>query len=152
MAISTEDIKDLRQATGISIAQCKKALEEADGDKTKALEILKAKGADIVGKKSDRDFGAGFVNSYIHAGGSIGTLVELSCETDFVSKNEEFGALVFDLGMHIAAANPENIESLLEQEFIKDPSLKIGDLIQEATQKFGERVEITRFSRFAVGE
>lgn len=193
MDISTEDIKTLREKTGVSVMQCKKALEEAGGDMDKAVIILTKKSGDIVAKKSDRDLGAGIIQAYIHAGGSVGAMVELNSETDFVSKNEEFATLARDIAMHIAAQNPtylsrEDVKEedlvkvrevfleevkdkpadmqekilegkidsylkeriLLEQDFIKNPEKTIRDLISEATQKFGERIEITRFTAYTV--
>lgn len=150
--VSTEEIKALRDETGLSIMECRKALLEAEGDKPKALAILKAKGASIAAKKGDRTLGAGSVVSYIHAAGTVGTLVELSCETDFVAKNPDFKAVAYDIAMHIAAMKPEDIGELLDQPFIKDPSQKIGDLINGAVQKFGERTEIRRFVRFSSQE
>ena len=104
--ITTEQIKELRDQTGISVMQCKKALEEAGGDKDKAIIILNKKSSQIAEKKSDRTLGAGAVQSYIHAGGSVGALVELLCETDFVAKNEEFKTLAYNLAMQVAAVNP----------------------------------------------
>ena len=107
--VSTDQVKELRAQTGISVMQCKKALEEADGDMEKALVILRKASSKAADKKSDRDLGAGVISSYIHGEGSVGTMVELSCETDFVSKNEEFRALAYEIAMHIAASNPEYI-------------------------------------------
>jgi elongation factor Ts len=104
--ITTELIKELRDATGLSIMQCKKALEESEGDISKATILLQKKGAGISAKKADRNLGAGRVVSYIHSTGNIGALVELLCETDFVAKNEEFGALAYNIAMQIAATNP----------------------------------------------
>lgn len=192
--ITTEQIKELRDLTGVSIIQCKKALEEAGGDKEKALVILRKKSGDIAAKKSDRTLGAGVIASYVHGNGNVGTMIELSCETDFVSKNEEFRALAYDIAMHITASNPQflrredvtdeakttvrevfekevadkpeamrakilegkmnayfNEKTLLEQPFIKNPDLTIAALLHSAVQKFGEKTEITRFVRFAVG-
>ena len=149
--VNTEQIKQLRAETGISVAQCKNALEASNGDYAGALDWLKAKGVEIAGKKGDRQLGAGVISAYIHAGGSIGVLLELLCETDFVSGNPGFKAVADDLAMHIAATAPENVEALLAEDFIKDPSLKIEAVISGATQKFGERVVLARFSRFAVG-
>jgi len=146
--ISAEQIKTLRTRTGISIAQCKKALEEAGGDIDKALEALKVQGAAIADKKSDRELGAGIVRAYVHATDHLGVLIEVHTETDFVAKNDELKALADDIAMHIAAAGPADVAELLEQEFIKDPSLKISDVIKGAIQKFGERVEVIRFARF----
>lgn len=105
--ITTDQVKELRDKTGISIMQCRKALEEAEGDIEKALVILKKRGAEIAEKKSDRTLAAGVVSSYIHSTGTVGTMVELWCETDFVAKNDEFKALARDIAMHIAATNPE---------------------------------------------
>ena len=143
--ITTEQIKELRDETGLSIMQCKKALEEAEGDKDKAISILKTKGADIAARKGDRTLGAGVVVSYIHASGTVGTMLELMCETDFVAKNPEFKAIGYDIAMHIAAMKPEDVGELLDQPFIKDSSRKVGDLVNGAVQKFGERTEIGRF-------
>jgi elongation factor Ts len=150
MAISAEAVKELRDKTGISMMECKKALEEAQGDITKALELLSARAAVIAGKKSDRELGAGTVAAYIHNTGQVGAMVELSCETDFVSKNEEFTALARDIAMHASAMRPADVAELLTQQFIKDPSKTVGDLVQGGTQKFGERIEISNLSCFAV--
>lgn len=114
--ITTEEIKALRDKTGLSIMQCKKALEDAGGDQEKAQIILQKKGGEVAGKKGDRNLGAGAVVSYIHSSGTIGTLVELSCETDFVAKNPEFKAIAYDIAMHIAATNP----TYLKREDIKE--------------------------------
>src|SRR5205085_1629294 len=108
-----------REETGLSIGQCKSALEEASGDKVKAIEILKAKGADIASKKAGRTLGSGVVASYVHAGDSVGAMVELLCETDFVAKNPEFKAVARDIAMQVAAMKPNDVGELLEQVFIK---------------------------------
>ncbi|MEK9182208.1 MAG: elongation factor Ts [Patescibacteria group bacterium] len=191
--ITTEQIKELRDKTGVSVMQCKKALEEAGGDMDKAVIILRKKGSDIASKKSDRTLGSGRIASYIHGNGSVGSLVELSSETDFVSKNDEFYALARDIAMQVAATSPTYLKKedvteeekkkalevfekevagkpeeikekilkgkldsyladkiLLEQPFVRDDNLKIKDLIESAIQKFGEKIEITRFARFSV--
>lgn len=148
--ITTDQIKELRDATGVSVMQCKKALEEAGGDVKKALLILKKNSADIAAKKGDRDLGSGTVAAYIHNTGTVGAIVVLSCETDFVSKNEEFKSLAYDIAMQVVAANPENKEMFLKQPFIKDESLTVKNLIEKFVQKFGERIEVTEFSRFSV--
>lgn len=148
--IKAEEVKQLRDETGLSVMQCKKALEDAGGDKAKALELLKDKSADIAAKKGDRNLGAGAVASYIHANGTVGAMVELLCETDFVGKNPEFTQIAYDIAMHISAMRPENTEELLTQSFIKDPSKTIGDLVNGAVQKFGERTEVGRFACFAL--
>ena len=149
MNISTEEIRSLRNETGLSVMECRKALEEAQGDRAKALEVLKARGAAIAAKKSDRALGAGAVVAYIHADGTVGAMIELSSETDFVAKNPEFKKLAYEIAMHIAAMNPADVGELLDQEYIKDSSKKITDLVNGAIQKFGERTEIRRFARFS---
>lgn len=193
MSISTEVIKQLRDATGVSIMQCKKALEEVDGDIEKAKVILQKYSKAAADKKSDRTLGSGTIAAYIHQGGSVGVLVELMCETDFVSKNEAFQTLAKDIAMHVAALAPQflrkedvqeadiiaakevfaeevegkpedlkekilagkldaylNEKILLEQSFIKNPDKKIAQLLDEAIQKFGEKVEVTRFTRYSI--
>jgi elongation factor Ts len=105
--ITTEQVKALRDQTGVSVMQCKKALEEAGGDTEKALVILRKKSGELAAKKGDRTFKAGTVQAYIHANGSVGAIVELDCETDFVSNNEEFKVLARDIAMHVTATNPK---------------------------------------------
>ena len=191
--ITIEQVKKLRDKTGISIMQCKKALEEADGNMEKAKIILRKKSGIIADKKISRELKAGAVNAYIHNSGDIAAIVLLSSETDFVAKNEEFVKLAYDIAMHIAAMNPSFIKKeditedeinnakevfiketkdkpkeikekilqgkidsyfkdkiLLEQPFIKDPNSTIKDIIKSATQKFGERIEVSDFARFSV--
>lgn len=105
--ISTDQVKTLRDQTGISVMQCKKALEEAGGDMEKAMVILRKKSGELSAKKTDRTFKAGTVQCYIHANGSVGAMVEVDCETDFVSNNEEFKNMARDIAMHITATNPK---------------------------------------------
>lgn len=190
--ITTDQVKELRDKTGISVMQCKKALEEAGGDMEKALILLKKKGADIASKKSDRSLGAGTVASYLHGNGSIGAMVVLQSETDFVSKNEEFVALARDIAMQVSATNPEFLSKedineeemnkarevfkaevegkpenlkeqilqgkldayfkekiLLEQNFIKNEDQTINNLIENAVQKFGEKIQVAKYVRFS---
>ncbi|OHA91312.1 MAG: hypothetical protein A2758_02525 [Candidatus Zambryskibacteria bacterium RIFCSPHIGHO2_01_FULL_49_18] len=148
--ITTEQIKKLRGETGLSIAQCRFALEEAGGDEAKAIDILNKNASGIALKKGERQLGAGTVAAYIHTGDMVGVLLELLCETDFVSKNPEFKSVAREIAMHVAAMNPANNEELLGQSFIKDPSKTVGDLVNGTVQKFGERTEIGRFTRFSV--
>lgn len=162
MEITTEAVKELRALTGVSVMQCKKALEEAQGDIEKALVLLRQKGSAIAQKKGDRALAAGAVAAYVHNTKQVGALVELSSETDFVSKNAEFGALAYEIALQVAAtdplylkreAAPQGVDAssvLLEQEYIKDPSRTVKDLIDEAVQKFGERIEVTRIARFSI--
>lgn len=150
MSISAEAVKELRDKTGVSMMECKKALEEANGDVTKALEVLSARASAVAAKKSDRELGAGTVSAYVHGTGQVGAIVRLSCETDFVSKNEEFIALARDIAMHISAMRPATLEELMAQQYIKDPSKTIADLVSGAVQKFGERTVVSEFSCFSV--
>ena len=191
MAITTEVIKELRDKTGVSVMQCKKALEEAGGDLAQAEVILKKRSSAAAEKKADRTLGAGVVGSYTHEG-TIGAMALLSSETDFVAKNPEFADLAREVAMQVAATDPKYLstdditddakqaalavfakevegkpedmkqkildgkmaayfkdEVLLNQAFIKDEGKTIQDLLNEATQKFGERVEVTRFARLS---
>lgn len=193
--ITTEQIKALREETGVSVMQCKKALEEAGGDAEKARVILRKKSGELAAKKVDRTFAAGAVSSYIHATGRVGAIVELVSETDFVSGNEGFKALARDIAMHVAATNPKFLKKedikesdmtaakavfaeevkdkpkamqekilegklsgyfgemvLLDQPFVKNPDTTIRALVDAAMLKFGEKIEIARFARFAVLE
>jgi elongation factor Ts len=150
MDITSDMVKELREKTGISVVECKKALEEAQGDMQKALEVLKGRASAAAAKKADRTLGAGTIATYTHGTGQVGAMVLVSSETDFVSKNEEFVALARDIAMHAAAMKPESLEELLAQPFIKDPSQTVADLVSGATQKFGERVELSKFCCFSV--
>lgn len=193
MEITSAAIKALRDQTGISVMQCKKALEEAGGDMEKALIILKQKRKEAAEKKSDRTLGAGAVGVYTHNTGEVAAMVLLASETDFVSKNEEFVALAREIAMHVAAQNPKFIsreqvgedaiakakevfvedikdkpaemqekimegklnayfkeQILLEQPFIKNPDVTIGEMVNGAVQKFGEKVSIVDFKRLSV--
>jgi elongation factor Ts len=146
---TTEQVKALRDKTGISIMQCQKALEEAGGDEARALAILEEKGAAIAAKKSDRTLGAGVVESYIHNTGKIGAMILLQSETDFVAQNPEFKSLAKEIAMHVAAMGTTDREKVIAEPFIKDPSKTVGDLITQATQKFGERILLAEISRLS---
>ncbi len=146
--VSIEQIKELREKTGISVAQCKKALEAAGGDLTKALASLRELSGAAADKKADRQLGAGVVSAYIHGNNAMGALIELDCETDFVAKNDDFKSMASDLAMHVAAFAPADLAELLTQPFVKDPTQTIDDVVKSGIQKFGEKVEIVRFDRF----
>lgn len=148
--ITTKLVKELRNATGISVIQCKHALEETEGDMEKALAILKKASSEVAQKKADRELGAGYVEAYIHGGGRIGAMIELDCETDFVAKNEVFRNLAKEIAMQVAATNPADLTVLLEEPFIKNPDTTIAKLIEEAVQKTGERIKIENFARFEI--
>lgn len=151
MSVSIEAIKELRAKTGVSVAECKKALTEAAGDMAKAEDVLRSRGAAVAAKKADRGLGAGKIGTYVHSDGSFGSLVELACETDFVAKNEEFVSLANDLAMQVAAFDPADQATLLALPFIKDQSVTVDAAIKSRVQKFGERIELVRFARLAVG-
>lgn len=148
MEITTESVKKLREATGVSVMQCRKALEEAGGDFEKAVQVLQKHSSASARKKADRELKAGTIGSYTHDG-EVGAMVLLSTETDFVAKNPEFAGLARELAMQVAAMDPENEHALLEQPYIKDAGKTVRNLLEEATQKFGERTEISRFARLS---
>ncbi|MCD6583272.1 MAG: elongation factor Ts [Candidatus Omnitrophica bacterium] len=172
--MSIEKIKKLRELTSLGIGECKKALYDAGGDVEKALEILKKRGIELREKKKERTTSQGLVEAYIHFGGNLGSLVEVNCETDFVAHTDVFKKFVKDIAMHIAAADPKyldkedipkeelkvvnNIEEyakshcLLQQPFIKDNSLTVGDYLNQVISQTGENIVIRRFVRFSLGE
>lgn len=145
-----EDIKALREETGVSVMKCKKALEDASGDMDKARELIRGLSAKAAAKKADRELSAGIVQSYIHPNNTIGVLINLACETDYVARNEDFIGLANDIAMHIAAMMPESTEELMGQGFVKDPETLISKLIEEAILKIGERIEVTEFTRYSI--
>ena len=166
MDISTESVKKLREVTGAGIMDCKRALQKAEGNVDRAVELLREQGIARAEKKSERVASQGVVDSYIHGGGRIGALVEVNCETDFVARTEEFRQLVHDIAMQIAAQNPLYVSEdeipegeqvdveqvvLLRQPFIKNSSLTIGQMVTNAVAKIGENIRIRRFSRFELG-
>ena len=142
-------LKQLREETQVSIADCRKALEET-GDYKKALEWLKKRGMEKAEKKSDRQTSQGLVEAYIHQNGKVGALVEVLCETDFVARTEEFKKLSHEIAMQVAAMNPKNVESLLKQEYIRDSSVTIEQLIKSVIGKLGENIVIKSFSRIEI--
>ncbi len=150
MAVDTQTIKQLRDETGAGVMNAKKALEESNGDMQKAKEILIKKGIEKAEKKSSREIKAGRVFSYIHGEGRVGALVKIGCETDFVAKNEEFQELGKNVSMQVAAMTPENVDELLEQDYIKDPGKKIKDLVTDVIAKTGENVTIDDIAVFSI--
>ncbi len=147
-----ESIKKLREVTGAGVMDVKKALEEASGDEKKALAILKSRGLEIADKKSDRATLKGRVECYVHGvPPTIGAMVELLSETDFVAKNEEFAALAKEVAMQVASMNPADVNELLKQEYIREPSKTVQNMLNEAIHKFGENIKINRFVRFKLG-
>ncbi|MEW6210332.1 MAG: translation elongation factor Ts [Acidobacteriota bacterium] len=200
-AITPAAIKALREKTGAGMMECKSALTEAGGDEEKAIEILRKRGLATATKKSGRVAAEGMVDAYIHAGGKIGVLVEVNCETDFVARGEDFRSFVHDLAMHITAAEPRFVSKedvseevlakereialeqakldpknaskpdhvlekiiegklskfyqetcLMEQPFIKDQNITVGDFVRNMISKTGENIRVRRFTRFKMGE
>lgn len=152
MSISMDQIKQLREATGAGVMDAKKALTETDGDMTKAAEWIRQKGLARAEKKAaERDAKEGAVVSYVHLN-RVGALVELSCETDYVARNEEFQHLGREIAMQVASMAPETVEELVEMQYNRDPKKTIGELVKELSGKIGEKMEIKRFVRYQVGE
>lgn len=166
MAVSTEDVKKLREETGAGVMDAKRALDEAEGNFEKAKAVLRERGMAAAAKRSERDTNQGVVEAYIHGGGRIGVIVEVQCETDFVARTDGFRQLARDVAMQIAAMNPlaltpEEVpaerngtaeeNALLTQNFIKDGSRTIQQLVQDVVATTGENVRIARFSRFELG-
>jgi len=197
MAFTAKDVVDLREKTGAGMLDCKKALTECNGNMDKAVDYLREKGIAAAAKRQSRIAAEGAVFSYIHMNGTIGVLLEVNCETDFVAKSPAFQELGHDIAMHIAAANPKYVTidevdttelekekeilkaqalnegkpaavvdkmvegrikkfykevCLLEQEFVKDPSKTISQLVSDAVNKIGEKISIRRFVRYQMGE
>ena len=197
--ITASMVKELRERTGTGMMECKKALGETDGDMEKAIDLLRKKGSAKAAKKAGRETSEGGVGTYVHANGKIGVMIEVNCETDFVAKTDEFKALLRDLAMHVAGANPvpqvvsrEDLDeamvakereilvaqaaesgkpaniiekmvegrinkfvaevSLLEQPFVKDPDITVGELMTRQVTKLGENLSIHRFVRYQLGE
>jgi elongation factor Ts len=144
-------LKKLRFETAASVADCRRALEESSGDYGKALGWLKKHGIKKAAKKEGRETGQGIISSYIHGGGRVGVLLELGCETDFVPKTADFQNFAKELSMQVAAMNAGDIESLLKQEYIRDPKQTVSDVIKVVIATLGENIVVKRFIRFEIG-
>lgn len=149
--MNIELIKKLREGSGAGIADCREALQESGGDVKKAKEWLKKKGLDKASAKSGREVKAGLVEVYSH-NGKVGVLVELLCETDFVAKTGDFKNLAHELVLQIASMNPQSVEELLNQEYIRDPQVSVDQLIKSVIAKLGENIQVGDFKRIALGE
>lgn len=143
-------LKQLREETGISFSLCKKALEESKNDIATAKKLMNKWGVAKAQDKSSRSTGAGIIFSYVHHNKKVASLIQLACETDFVSGNKDFQALGQELAMQVASVMAETNEELLDQEYIRDSSKKISDLIKEAVLKFGENIKVVKFVRWSV--
>lgn len=148
--VSIEQVKELREETGVSISECKNALEEANGDSAKAKEILRKLGKELANKKASRDAGSGIVKTYVHPNNKVGAMVELRCETDFVAKSDDFKNLANELCLQITAMNPEGNDDLLSQEWVKDNSKTIQELVEEYVAKIGENIVLKKFIRYEI--
>lgn len=148
--ITTEQIKDLRDMTGVSVMQCKKALEEAGGDIEKAKIILRKISKQSAEKKAERTLGAGTVASYIHGNGGVGAMVELLCETDFVARNEDFKALAKDIAMHITASAPEylKMEDIKEEDKNRAIELFEKDIDQNKPKEIRDKIMEGKLSSY----
>lgn len=148
--VNLQDLKKLRNETQVSIADCRKALDESNGDYQKALVWLKKHGIEKAGKKADRVTSQGLVESYIHQNGKIGAIVVVLCETDFVARTSEFKSLAHEIAMQVASMNPKDVESLLKQDYIRDASKTIESLVKETIAKLGENIIVKEFKRFEI--
>lgn len=142
MAITVDQIKKLRDETGLGIMDVRKALTESDGDVKKAQEWLEKKGIKRADEKSSRETVAGYVFSYVHFNGKVGSLVKLACETDFVAKTEDFQTLGKEIAMQVASMKPETVEELLKQDYLRDSSKTIEGILKVLSGKTGENVKV----------
>ena len=150
--IKASDVKKLREETGAGMMDCKKALEASQGDFAQATEILREKSLLKAEKKSDRETKEGYVASYIHSANGTAALVEILCETDFVAMNEEFRAVANNIAMQVVAMNPETVEELLAQDYIRDPKVTVEDLVKQTSGTLGENIVVSRFTRYEIGK
>jgi elongation factor Ts len=150
MAVDVKLIKKLREETQASIADCRKALEDVKGDYDKAILWLEKHGIEKAEKKAQRSTAQGLIEAYIHQNGKVGVLLEILCETDFVARTEEFKNLSHEVAMQIAAMDPKDVDTLLKQEYIRDGSKTIQDLVKVTIGKLGENIVVKRFTRFEI--
>lgn len=148
--VNLEDIKKLREETEASVADCREALEEADGKYSEAIKRLREKALKRAEKKTDREVKAGAIFTYIHHNLRVGAIVSLACETDFVAKTDDFQKLGRELALHCAASRPETVEELLDQEYVRDSSKKIQELVKEVIGKLGENIQIVDFKVLSI--
>ena len=147
-AVTPAMVKELRERTSAGMMDCKKALVESDGDMEKAIEWLREKGLSQAAKKASRIAAEGVVAQYISEDGTVGVIVEVNCETDFVAKTDNFVNFCNNVAKHIAKANPADVDTLLTQAFVDDASKTVADLVSEATVAIGEKISIRRFARY----
>lgn len=150
MKISIDEIKKLREETAAGVMACREALLRSGGDLAKAKEILRREGLDRAAARGGREVGAGLVEAYVHNSRRLGALVELNCETDFVARNELFKHLAHEIAMQVASMNPQTVEELLRQAYIREPQKTVGELIAEAVAKLGENIKVGGLARYEV--
>jgi len=150
--INADQIRALREKTGAPVMSVKKTLEDVGGDEKKAEVLLRKVGFEKAENKSSRATGEGAISTYVHHSGKVASLVELLCETDFVARNKLFKQLGHDLALQVASMNPKNSLELEKQDFIKDPSKKISELVREVVVKTGENIRIGRIYRIELGQ
>jgi elongation factor Ts len=166
MDIPASSVKEVRSKTNAGMLDCRRALEQSNGDVAGAVEALRQKGFAMAEKRASRAVGEGIIASYLHHNNRVGALVELNCETDFVARTEDFRRLAYDIAMHVVASRPlymckEDMPAecevsaeeacLLLQPFVKDPSKSIGELITESVARTGENIKIGKFARIELG-
>jgi elongation factor Ts len=150
MEITAAQVKKLREETDAPVMEIRRALQEAAGDESSAKKILKERGLEKVAKRAERETAQGTIESYIHSDARVGAMVHVACETDFVARTDEFKKLAKELAMQVAAMNPQSVEELLRQEYIRDPEKKVDDLVAEVAAKTGENVKVIRIARFSL--
>lgn len=150
MKISIKQIKKIREETGASVMDIKRALEEAGGDQKKARELLQKRGFEKAGKKAERETRSGRIFTYVHHSGTVGSMVSLLCETDFVARTDEFQTLGREIAMQVASMSPGDVDTLKKQEYIRDPKHTIESLVKETIAKTGENIKIQDFKRFEI--
>lgn len=152
MKIKADQIRKLRDESGAPVIRVKKVLEELKGDEKGALEILKKEGYEKAAKREGRETSQGIIETYVHHSGRVASVVEVLCETDFVARNELFRNLAHDLALQMASMDAKDAHELMKQEFIKDPTKKVSDLVKEVMVKTGENVRIGRVFRIELGK
>lgn len=152
MQVNLDDLKKLRAETSAGVSDCRQALEDAKGDFDKAKKLLMERGLEKAAKKEGKETSQGIVESYVHAGGKVGVLVELRCETDFVARTDEFKALAHEIALQIAAMNPKDVKELMDSAYIRDAKQSITDLVKLTIAKVGENITVAKFTRMQLGE
>lgn len=150
MKVNLSDLKKLRDETAAGVADCRQALEDANGDYQNAKKLLIERGLEKAAKKEGKETRQGIVESYVHAG-KIGVLVELRCETDFVARTDEFKILAHEIALQVASMDPKNVNELLKTAYIRDASQTIADLVKQVVAKVGENITIAQFTRISLG-